>query len=195
MKQICFVCGARAIARLSSGRRHSPLCRDLRASQCRKHGCGGAYRLTPDPVHLILVLDRAEALGRALSSPASGAHAHRGADRRPLHLRHSRLAQEARANSPFRLDMGADDFRPFRERGPADRRSRPDHRRRSGDPPHCGRWEAAPRSRSAAGACRRRRRIASPASGRPRSCSCTGRAPAFPRRRCVGPPTRGRRLS
>jgi len=43
------------------------LYRDLLASQCRKHGVAvWAYCLMPNHVHLILVPDHAEALGRAL---------------------------------------------------------------------------------------------------------------------------------
>ena len=43
------------------------LYRDLLAQQCRKHGVAvWAYCLMPNHVHLILVPDRAEALGRAL---------------------------------------------------------------------------------------------------------------------------------
>ncbi len=43
------------------------LYRDLLASQCRKHGMAvWAICLMPNHVHLILVPDREEALGRAL---------------------------------------------------------------------------------------------------------------------------------
>ena len=43
------------------------LYRDLLAQQCRKHGVAvWAYCLMPNHIHLILVPDRAEALGRAL---------------------------------------------------------------------------------------------------------------------------------
>ena len=59
--------------RVFFGEDNGALCRELLASQCRKRGVAVVcLLLTPDHVHLILVPDRAEALGRALGERRCG---------------------------------------------------------------------------------------------------------------------------